>query len=299
MGDLFNRYATISVRRTDRITIAGKTIINLLGETRVIRDLRISFKVEKTSESSPNTGTISIYNMNPISRSRFSSDKSFLELTAGYASGTRLTDLIAIPGTQKIFSGFVKKAVTEKVGGDIVTTIEAGDGVSFTESAVINKAFAQGTPYAIIFAALAATFSLPMIPSPAATAILSTKLTTTGYSAYGMTRAILDKLTEGLGLEWSIQDGNLLVTERGGSLLTSLVILEEDTGLVGVPKKTTKGVEFTSLLNPKIVVKSKVSVISKFVTGIFVANKVTHEGDTHGSKWETQVEGVGLGLSLP
>lgn len=93
-------------------------------------------------------------------------------------------------------------------------------------------------------------------------------------------------------LEWSIQDETLQIIPKTESSSNVIIELDSNTGLVGSPSKTAKGVEFTSLIQPKIRPGVKVKIKSKILEGIFKVRKVTHDGDSHQGDFLTKCEGT-------
>lgn len=59
-----------------------------------------------------------------------------------------------------------------------------------------------------------------------------------GFSFYGAARTALHKVTQGTGLEWSIQNQQLQVVRRRGTTRRKAVVLAGDTGLIGYPERT-------------------------------------------------------------
>ncbi|KAG1582514.1 hypothetical protein G6F46_015223 [Rhizopus delemar] len=59
-----------------------------------------------------------------------------------------------------------------------------------------------------------------------------------GFSFYGAARTALHKVTQGTGLEWSIQNQQLQVGQRRGTTRRQAVVLAADTGMLGYPERT-------------------------------------------------------------
>jgi hypothetical protein len=121
-----------------------------------------------------------------------------------------------------------------------------------------------------------------------------------GYSACGSALVELSDLLDSAGLTWSVQNGALQVLPRAGALLAPAVLLDESHGLIGCPtfgsppqqggKRLLKA---RSVLMPAIRPGGKVRLNTpslKAVLGDYVAVLVTHEGDTFGDSWYTDME---------
>jgi hypothetical protein len=79
------------------------------GLARTLEGLRVSFEIEKTSESTSNKAKIMIYNLNEDNRAFFESESLSVILSAGYKGiyGTS-------PIVQQLFSGDIIRTTTKK-----------------------------------------------------------------------------------------------------------------------------------------------------------------------------------------
>lgn len=112
-----------------------------------------------------------------------------------------------------------------------------------------------------------------------------------GLVLNGKSSAKLTALLSAANLEWSIQDGQLQVVERGKALKLDPVVLSPSTGLIGSPDRGEKGrVEVVSLLQPTIIPGRRIRIQSQYVNGDYRAEVVEHDGDTRGQAFETRVE---------
>lgn len=242
-----------------------------------LEGLRVKFDIEKTDESYPNKASISVYNLNPSSRAEVEKKGLALVLSAGY--GIELED---------IFNGDIARPITVLEGADYVTTFEVGDGEKSFQSSRVDVTYKEGTSMKDVFIGIATSLgqTIKDLSHVGPEKILN------GLSLSGLSRTHLDELTAKNGLEWSIQDNALQIIKKGGSTNEQAVFLSPNTGLVGIPKKKAEGIEFTSLLMPKLRPGRKVMIESKFISGVFRCEKVTHKGDTHDKDWITLVEAV-------
>lgn len=275
---LFDRIAELTVGPKGK---AGKKIT----------DLRISFKVKKTMESSPNVATIEIYNLSEETRALVEKSGSYCIFKAGY--GDTLRDM---------FSGDVAKVTTKKSGPDFITSLECGDGEQAFQTSFLDMSLAPGSGVMQVVDAAVGALGL----AKGSILGVSDDKYAQGISLSGAARDHLDMVTAKQGLEWSIQDGKVQIIPIGKGLPRPAVHISPDTGLVGSPFKTkilnsamasmagTKnpedGVTFTSLLNTDITPGRLVLVESAVVNAIVVARTVSHSGDTHGNSWNTEVE---------
>ncbi len=269
-NELFNRGASLTI---GKVKGAGKKYAGF----------RITFEVEKTSESAPNPAKVSIYNLSKSSRAELEAKGLTMILNVGY-SGIGQGD----PILSQLFIGDVKKVLTTRQGPDVVTTLEAGDGEVAIKEVHVEQSFAPFTPVQSIIGSLADKLGLAVgtiVPGVA-------QLFENGFSMSGLASDNLDKLTSKLGLEWHVTDGELNVLDPALPTAEPAVLLTKDTGLIGVPSKREEGVEFASLLNPAIKPGRLVSLISEQITGAFRPRKCRYKGDTHGGDWNVTVEAI-------
>lgn len=239
---------------------------------------RIKFKIIKTSDSKPNKSNVQIYNLSKESRTLAEKKGLVFLLSAGYET------------TQEtLFSGDVARIITELDGPDYVTTFEAGDGEKAFQTARLEKSFQEGADVKDVFSEIISSLGKTIKDI---TSIKSQKLNN-GIALTGLSRTHMDELTKRYGLEWSIQDGGIQVLEKNKSTKEVAIVLNSNSGLVGVPKKKEDGsIDLVSLLQPQIKPGRTIRVESRFVNGDFVCRKVTHTGDTHGQDWYSQIEAI-------
>ena len=238
------------------------------GSGKRIEGLRIAFRCEKTSDSSPNTLDLEIYNLSEATRSLFEEEKSTVVLEAGYIGDRTF---------ERVFIGNIAKVTHKRSGPDIVTTVEAEDGGNRYRNATLDRGFPPGVKLKSVFDALADSFGLNVgfvekIPNDQFA---------NGLSITGPVRKALDDLTKKLGMQWSVQDETLQVTKTGKPTDEAAILLNKETGLVDVPSKTDKGVQFSSLLQPRIRPGRRIKIESQAIKGEFTVTKVTHRGESH------------------
>jgi hypothetical protein len=265
------------------------------------RGPRITFKVERTSESSANKAEISVYNLSQKSRDFITADVKgkVVMLTAGYQGDS-----------STIFFGDIVHPEISRSGPDMMMKLECGDAErSLTESHVeIGLGPGTTTTQLINLAAR----SLGFVPSIVADLIPESFVK--GFAFAGTAKKLLDEITNKIGAKWSIQNGELQVHKKDGDIGSSAINISPTTGLIGWPTKTKDGVKFRSLLNPQIRPGRLVFLQSKQFTGnqvavqrpsggltvatigeLVIVQKATFEGDTHGDAYHVEVEGAILG----
>lgn len=263
----------------------------------LIQKLRIVFKIEKTLEKTPNNSTIEIYNLSDKSRAIIERKAGAIRVTAGY--GDRIKDL---------FIGDIGSVVTKRSGADIITSIEAQDGLLAYQSKEVDLSFAPGAKVGTIINQLVNAFGLT---KGEVQGLNEEDQYLNGISFSGKIHKHIDTvLQKQPQLDWSIQDGQLQILPKVKASTRSAILLTPDTGLVGSPFKRVvlnqdiakkvsgtdaeNGVKVKSLLNADITPGRLIRVEAQFVTGTFKVEKVDHDGDTHGTSFYSDIEAVGV-----
>lgn len=261
----------------------------------LIENLRIVFKIEKTLEKIPNNSTVEIYNLSEKSRAAFEVKGSAIRVSAGYGDSPK-----------DIFIGDIATVVTKRTGADIITSIEAQDGLLAYQTKEADISFAPGAKVGTILDSLTAAFGLTQ---GEVQGVDRNDQYLNGASFSGKLRDHVDTLLgKQRNLGWSIQDGQLQILPKTKGSLRKAVFLSPETGLVGSPfkrvvlnqdiakkvegKDAENGVQLKSLLNAEIVPGRIVQVEAQFCKGIFKVDKVVHSGDTHAVTYYSDVEAI-------
>lgn len=275
----------------------GRRIDAVVGDLEV-QELRCSFQVKKPGSSKPNTAELRINNLAPDTRARLSEagKGAPLIIQAGY-QGT--------VGT--IFSGQVRTVDHIRKGVDWETTIKSGDGERAYAFATVSESFRAGTPARVVVSKLIESLGLDPGRSQQVLAEL-TAAYVHGYAANGRSADLLDEILDGLGYEWSIQDGRVEVLRQGQSTLEEVVHLSPESGLLDSPEhgagdETVQGqgllrkfsvVKLKALIQPRVKPRCRISVESEGLTGTLRVLALEHAGDTAGGEgsWATTIQAV-------
>ncbi|WCS27232.1 hypothetical protein LOK46_10565 [Methylobacterium sp. NMS14P] len=217
----------------------GLTVSGSAGQ-RDFSTLRVVFHVEQQTRQTPNIAEISIYNVSRQTAQQFI-DKEFTKvtLTAGYEGN---------PGV--IFKGNIKfSRFGQETPVDKRLDIFCGDGDEPYVHAVTNKALPSGWTHKDVVDA-----ALEPMKAFGVTMGYVAGLPTTKFNGprilFSNARDILRDTARATKTEWSIQNGQLQVLPYDGTLPGSEIILNSDTGLIGLPVQTPGGIVVRSLLNP-------------------------------------------------
>ncbi len=259
-------------------------------DTLLVRNLRVSFKVQKKGTADPNTASVSIYNLSAETRARLTKlDRAVLVLSAGYTGTEAL-----------IFSGDIRKPngiQHVKAGTDWVTKVECGDGERAYREARFSGSFAKGTKVVDVARAMAKSLGVGLgnLEDALAGGNFRQGLSEfpSGFSAHGNSATALARLVRGLGLEVSIQDGQLQVLREAETTKGFVPLLSnENSTIIGSPEynapEKDKGpptLKVKTPIQPVLKVGGRVRVESAQVSGFFKVKALSISGDTHGSDW--------------
>lgn len=252
--------------------------------------LRIAFRVTKSLEKEPNSLELKITNLSEASRGKLKGAGVACVLEAGY-EGSRAV----------IFSGNSRTIDHAREGSDWTTIARCGDGEQAFQYARINQKFAPGSKLADVIRAAANALTLNKGNlEDALTGTLAFQEFSHGFVGFGRAGDVFDKLIRSAGLTWSVQQGAIQVVKRGEPFLQKkAALLTATSGLIGSPvhappdKKGKPSVlKCKCLLNPQIIPGRIISLDTRSISGEFVAQKVEHQGDSHGNDWHTIIEAL-------
>ncbi len=249
----------------------------------LVTGLRIGFEVKRDTASEPSQGAVKLYNLSTSSRAWLQAEGLQVRLEGGYGASVR-----------SLFTADIADVWHEKTGTDWITTIEGGDGEGGYRDGTVNFSGGPGITRRRVFDELARVLGYPLgyVAQIANTAYRS------GVTLWGDARTHLDDLTEELGLRWSIQDGALQVLEEGQSTTEEAFRISAESGLIGrsTLRRTDDGKEGIALkvrLNGLIVPGRALVMNDGDVRGTYVAEKVTHKGDSgYSADYVSEIEGT-------
>lgn len=253
-----------------------------------VQGLRLQFKVQKSLEEHPNTLDLVITNLSEATRSRMKKKHARVLLLAGYRGAVA-----------QVFSGDARTVDHVRKGAEWETHIKCGDGERAWVYSRVSESFAPGTTLDRVVTTVSRAFGAEVdwSQAPESLATLQKKQCVSGFSASGRASKELSRVVKGAGLEWSIQDGKLQLLPKGGVLSGRALVLSSESGLVespehGAPKKEggPSVLKAKSLLQPGLRPGSRVDLKTKSFKGPYRVEKVTHNGDTHGQNWHTEME---------
>lgn len=191
----------------------------------IVPPIRITFDIAKTSAEEPNDGRITLYNLAADTRRALEEPGLRCVLYAGYADEG---------GPLLMAAGSVVHADTRLDLPEVVTELTIKDGYVELRDTAVSIGLGPGAQASAIIRDIAAQMGLPLVMADD----VPDRRWEQGFSFYGAARTALHKVTQGAGLEWSIQNQQLQVVQRLGTTRRQAIVLAVDTGLLGAPQRT-------------------------------------------------------------
>lgn len=283
-----------------------------------LSEFHIRFNTVNADVESPNNATIRVYNPSPKTVEKIKKEFNRVVLNAGYQTANYGV----------IFDGTINQF---RFGHESNTTtyldILASDGdIGYTQG-LVSKTLGRGTTNAdalkeSVKAMNGASLDLSGLKTdnqhiPALR----------GQVLFGMARARVRHLASTLDASWSIQNGNVVITDYKGYHEDQVVELNAGTGLIGFPEQMPDGIRIKCLLNPRLRIGGAVKLDNKAINqmvqadpksapiahnayaiynlapldndGIYRNFVVEHEGDTRGQEWYSNIIGLSIDTTKP
>lgn len=264
-------------------------------------DLRIRFKVDQNTLQRPNSAEITITNLSNETADKIQKEGKLVTLSAGYEGASKV-----------IFKGdIIQKRKGRENPVDTYLTILATSGDKAYNYAVVNKSLAAGHTFKD---QVNAAFE-PMKEHGITLGYigdLGSKVMPRGRTMFGMARDFLRDIAFATNTAWSIQNNKLQVLENQKTLPGDAVVLNSQTGMIGMPVQTISGIIVRCLLNPDIHPGTRVQINQSSIQqaafspnytaevqnsmlpsiaedGFYKALVVDHMGDTRGNPWYTDI----------
>lgn len=255
-----------------------------------IKDLRVEFRIKKTTSTDANTLILNIYNLSKESRSKIQENDALIIFKAGYTEDA---------GPQVLFIGEITGVIQEFRPPEVITSIEAADGNVTLREVRFAESFAGPV------------FALDIVNSLVRASDLGVKeirlgvnkLFDNGLAVYGPVKKSLIKLAEATSSEFSIIDNEIQFVPNGQYSSVDVVFLSPETGLISRPSPITEDANelsgiantlpafsVTSLLNSRIAPGVPLQLESSDYNGLFRVQDVEYFGDTHGVDWLVNAE---------
>lgn len=280
----------------------------------IMPPMRITFDIAKTAAEEPNDAKISVYNLAEQTRRSLEEPGLQCVLYAGYAEEG---------GPLLMASGSIVFAYTRYGPPDVVTELTVKDGYIEVRDTAVSIGLGPGARARDIIRDIARQMGLPLVMADD----VPDRRWEHGFSFYGAARTALHKVTQGTGLEWSVQNQQLQVVQRLGTTRRQAVVLAVDSGLLGQPERTREaatekakskgkasaqagarapaagavaakpasaqqqrdGWKVKSLLLPTISPGDLVKLESRSVQAFQRVETLRHTGDSEAGDWQTEL----------
>lgn len=277
--------------RKARVTFPGGFIVNPSSVVET-HELRVQFSVSRGISGSPNTFSISLFNLSPAHRDALGRELETVKLEAGYIppEGGGNVGIIA--------QGAIRDYTHERRGPDIITTVSCGDGDAAYRRATISKTIPKGTPIKEVVEQLYGEMEKEGIKRGEWSFPDDSRTLKRPYSMCGGVCREMDVLGRGNGFYWSIQNETLEIIPGNGAL-PGAILISPSTGMIGTPSITDNGMRVKALLNPGARPNRQVVVESETLTmnargGRYRISQVDFDGDNQEGDFVMNITGESL-----
>jgi hypothetical protein len=265
-----------------------------------LKDFKITFEVEKYLHGTPNKANVKIWNLKKSSRDQIEEKGKKVEILAGYEDTE----------TGLVYSGDIVNVVHTKTQTEWVTEILSGDGIDILGGSIVNQTMAAGSSMNQVYDALVAR--LPGISKGVTKGIKNClsgkKSLLRSLQLTGDVKSWLDQIAKDCGFEYSVNE-NIIETNPTGQPLSDLppIQVNQAKGMKNSPKKTEKGVNVKTILNPNLKLARTIDITDTgkeipkgtgsfeevpgtIDQGVYRIVKIVHRGSTHENTWESEIE---------
>lgn len=236
-----NQYFKRRLRITLTSKLKGNSIVIVNSED-VEKDLIVKGKVNKYPFTQMDECDLTIYNLNPITRGNIIAGQYFdILIEAGYFEGNFGT----------IYEGFVLRAISgDQDATTTITRFICTDSSDFRNFGFINATFEESANFYQIAKYIAENGDQPV------TIELDERLknfpATGGRTLFGSQYTELQQLADDAGYGFKVENNvaKLFNFDSFSDTEQTAVVLNANTGMLGIPTLTDSGVEVRALLNP-------------------------------------------------
>lgn len=247
---------------------------------------RMSFEIKRSLGKEPNSCKIILDNLSDDTKRMLDRKPVGIVLAAGYRD----------TGPRLLFAGDLMYSFTELKGTNYETVLQVADGGRAYKYGRMSASYKAPVRIDNVLRDCANSFGLTLPPEVLELPQIKEPLPV-GFTAHGPTREVLTKVLDRLQLGWSMQNGKLQILPDGVPRAGEAVLIDETTGLIGSPKRTTPTgpkaksmVEANLLLYPELLPGMKAKIKSRDFDGVFRIKELEAQGDTYGDDWSTKIK---------
>lgn len=286
--------STFARRHIDVTFKLGKGNFGESGSDTVkVTGLRASADVVKTGEKAQSFLELRIFGMTLDTMNKLSLLGK--PLLAGFGRDNTIQVSAGSDGTGmgQVFSGTINQAwVDPNSMPHVPFTVTAYSGLESALKPIPPSSFNGPADVAVIMSGLASKMGVRFENSGVSVILSHPYLWGTAYSQ-------AQQAKDAAGIEMIIDEEVLAIWPKGGTRNGTAVKISRDTGMVGYPTFTEKGIVVTTLFNPNIVYGTKIQVETDLTTaaGQWGIISVIHnlESETPGGQWFTHMQASILG----
>lgn len=276
------------------------------GKTLDLSQMRIRFATRQRDTSTPHVLNAIVSNVSRQTAEMIRKEYKTVSLSAGYRSGSGL-----------IFKGEILQVRSGRENvADSYVHILATSSERARNFATVNKTLAAGHTFRdrVDVATQAMKqygITIGHIDQ------LDPRKFPRAFAAFGMAKDLLRDVCFSTGSSWHNHNGTFHLVKNSGTLPGDTVVLNSNTGMVGLPEQTLQGVIVRCLLNYRIRPAQKLQINESSIQrasldpaytgglgnynlsdagilgvaadGIYKALLVEHSGDTRGPDWYTDI----------
>lgn len=266
--------SNLLLQRNAKITITD----TLLNESVELSENRIQFNVQKAISSLPNLAEIKITNPSEDFVNFSKRENLKVDLEVSYFDEE--LDIL--------FTGDLKRAYFGNSDINNILIIECGDAEKLIFEAFLNKSYTNGVLKKTIVKDCISLLGIDILNTTLNKIIGSYN---GGFVSFNKCVDVLDIVINGLTLEWSIQNNQLLITEKGETNNVDFVEVDFDSGLIDTPiTLQDSGLLLKSYINTKLIPHNTLSLNNVVgFEGLYQMRKVNFQGDNEKGIWEARV----------
>lgn len=263
-----------------------------VGEQSPEDGFKIDFSVSKSIGSNQNSGSVTITNLSKSTREKLGEEFKKFKLEVGYKDS----------GYSTLAEGDIRDVQHDKSSPDITSVITFGDGDKAVRGA-ISKTFPAGTKPKEVMQYLIKN-GMPGIDLGKTRGLEDLPAYKRPVTVYGWSGKQMDKMGREHKVFWNIDKGKANVF-KSDEHLGQCAVISKETGMIGVPQETDKGIKVKALIEPDVVPGFMIKVESNFLDlssgrdkrqsdaggGEFRVNSVTFSGSTRSDEFYMEIEG--------
>lgn len=259
----------------------GRAGAKLIDSSGLSRDLKISFRINKTLTGAPNETEIVITNLSPDTRKLLREPNLSIELWGGYED----------EGLRILAKGGILSSVPARKEELIETTIIARDGWGPLLNADFASSYSANEPLSNVVKRVA--LSIPGVKIGRIE--IKSRLSSKGRTLSGDSRTVLNKLADQFAFSWSIQDGIFQALDddhRSNTIYDLKNTLLEVTPTLLPPLQLLTGVNIVSLLDSRMIPGDSVRIdptTDENLKGLYKIFSMTMIGGTHDDNWTNTI----------